>query len=95
MGAPAKGNTLLTYCGLDCSKVIALLEVNKLKVGLYSPVTHIPVVEEDLDSLPDRSVILVLSWNFWGEIREKLLNIATRKNFIFIIPWPQLKVIQL
>ena len=95
LGAPAKGNTLLTYCGLDCSKVIALLEVNKLKVGLYSPVTHIPVVEEDLDSLPDRSVILVLSWNFWGEIREKLLNIATRKNFIFIIPWPQLKVIQL
>lgn len=93
IGAPAKGNTLLTYCGLDNSLIESLSESNPLKVGLFSPVTHIPVVQENIDELPNGSYLLVLSWNFWEEIFAKYKDAAKSKNLKFIIPVPELRIV--
>ena len=67
-GAPAKGNTLLNYCGIGPDQVAFLADRNELKQGLVSPGARIPVVppERVLETQPD--YLLVLAWNFADEI---------------------------
>lgn len=66
-GAPVKGNTLLNYFGIGLQYLDCLVEKNKLKVGLYSPGMHLPVLfEDELSELPD--IYYVLAWNFKKEI---------------------------
>jgi SAM-dependent methyltransferase len=67
MGAPVKGNTMLNYFGVGTNYIEYLVEKNKLRKGLYSPGSHIPIViEEELTELPD--IYYVLAWNFKKEI---------------------------
>lgn len=81
MGAPAKGNTLLNYCNMNNSLIKKAIEVNNLKVGLYTPGTHIPIEMESTDDLPD--YFLLLSHNFIDEIISKFKD----KNVKFIVPF--------
>lgn len=77
-GAPAKGNTLLTYCGLDNNVIECIFEVNDMKVDLYTPYTHIPIIKEDHSIVEDDSYALLLSWNFADEIISKCENLTDR-----------------
>ncbi len=89
-GAPAKGNTLLNYCGLTSKIVDKAVEINKLKVGFYMPQSHIPIVLESPEDLPD--YYLLLSHNFESEILSKNKDIL-KKGVKFIIPFPEIKII--
>jgi hypothetical protein len=77
-GAPAKGNTLLTYCGLDSDTIDYVFEVNDMKCGMYTPVTHIPIVAENDKLIQDNSYIILLSWNFYDEIVGKNKHLIDR-----------------
>lgn len=59
-GAAAKGNTLLNYCGIDPDTLPYTVDKNTMKVGLYTPGTHIPVlpVSTLLERQPDYVLIL-------------------------------------
>jgi hypothetical protein len=86
-GAPAKGNTLLNYCGIDTGLLDYTVDRSPLKVGLYTPGAHIPVfpVSTLLEKRPD--YVLILAWNFADEIRrqqQEYQNCGGR----FIIPVP-------
>ena len=87
-GSPAKGNTLLTYSGLDKSIIDYVFEVNKMKCGLYTPVTHIPIVYEDHSLIQDNSRIVLLSWNFADEIMSKSQDLIN-KGVKFILPFKE------
>lgn len=66
-GAPAKGNTLLNYFGIDAKYLDCLVEKNALRRGLYSPGMRIPIlIEDEVKTPPD--VYYVLAWNFKKEI---------------------------
>tara|TARA_R110001583_G_scaffold48781_3_gene152647 strand:- start:3314 stop:4519 length:1206 start_codon:yes stop_codon:yes gene_type:complete len=89
-GAPAKGNTLLNYFGIDNNLIDKCVEVNDLKVGLYLPQSHIPITKESRTDLPD--YYLLLAHNFAEEILKKnkpLINAGVK----FIIPFPEIRVI--
>ena len=43
-GAPAKGNTLLNYCGIDTRLLPFTVDKNPLKVGLFTPGSTSPVL---------------------------------------------------
>ena len=89
-GAPAKGNTLLNYFGIDNTLIDKCVEVNDLKVGLYLPKSHIPIVKETVNDVPD--YYLLLSHNFADEIIEK--NKPLIENGVkFIIPFPEIQVV--
>jgi len=90
-GAPVKGNTLLNYMNIDNTIIDKVVEVNPLKVGKYTPGTHIPVINESLDDLPD--YYLLLSHNFKEEIIKKNKEILD-KGVKFIVPFPQIEVIE-
>ncbi len=89
-GAPAKGNTLLNYCGIDSSLVSWTVDRNPLKVGLYSPGMHLPVlpVSEVMRRRPN--YLLILAWNFADEIMEQQAAFASSGGrFIIPIPYPR------
>ena len=89
-GGPAKGNTLLNYCGIDDKIIDKVVEINKLKLGFYMPQSHIPIVLEDKEDLPD--YYLLLSHNFAKEIIRKNQDIIS-KGVKFIIPFPEIQVV--
>jgi hypothetical protein len=91
-GAPAKGNTLLNYCGIDSSLIAFTVDKNPLKVGRYTPGMHIPVlpVSSLLERQPDYT--LVLAWNFAAEIMEQQREYRKRGGR-FIIPIPEPSII--
>ena len=90
-GAPAKGNTLLNYCGIGTDIIPWTVDRNPLKVGLFTPGMHIPVLPVDtiLERRPD--YLLVLPWNFADEImRQQRAYAAAGGRFIVPIPTPRI-----
>ena len=91
LGAPLKGSTLLNYGGIGPDLVELATEVNRFKIGKYTPGTHIPIVYEDsLESQPD--YYLVLSWNFIEFFMEKY-DEYLKAGGKFIVPHPKVRVI--
>jgi hypothetical protein len=71
-GAPAKGNTLLNYCGVRRDMVEYTCDLNPHKQGHFLPGSHIPIrsPEELREDKPD--VVLILPWNLKEEIVAQL-----------------------
>jgi SAM-dependent methyltransferase len=71
-GAPAKGNTLLNYCGVGRDFLDYTVDLNPHKQGHLLPGTHIPIRSPETirDDRPD--VVLILPWNLKDEIVEQL-----------------------
>lgn len=89
--APAKGNTLLNYCGIGTDFLDYAVEKAPLKIGKLTPGMHIPVIDEAdvADTPPD--YYLLLAWNFKDELLKK--NESFRKaggKFIVPVPVPEI-----
>ena len=71
-GAPAKGNTLLNYCGVRTDFLDYTCDLNPHKQGHLLPGTHIPIRAPEVlrEDRPD--VVLILPWNLTDEIMEQL-----------------------
>lgn len=92
-GAPAKGNTLLNYCGIGTDLVGFTVDRSPLKQGLYTPGMHLPVrpVEALLAEQPDYA--LLLPWNFADEILAQQAEYR-RRGGRFILPLPEPRIVQ-
>jgi len=66
------------------------VEVNELKIGLFLPKSHIPVVRESSEDLPN--YYLLLSHNFADEILERNKPLI-EKGVKFIIPFPEIDIV--
>lgn len=91
-GAPAKGNTLLNYCGVRSDLLEYTVDRSPHKQGLFLPGTHIPVLapEKIRETRPD--YVLILPWNLKDEIIEQMADVLSWGGR-FVIPIPQVKVI--
>lgn len=90
-GAPAKGNTLLNYCGIDTRLLPYTVDRNPLKVGTLTPGMHIPVLPAEtlVERQPD--YVLILAWNFADEVMRQQGEYRRRGGrFIIPIPMPRL-----
>jgi hypothetical protein len=87
IGAPAKGSTLLNYCGITSSLLSFTTEKNVRKVGRFVPGVRIPILSDAhlLAKQPDYA--LVLPWNFAPEIMRNL-SAYREKGGKFIVPVP-------
>ncbi|MBD2504206.1 class I SAM-dependent methyltransferase [Anabaena azotica] len=90
-GAPAKGNTLLNYCGINKDFIDYTVDRNPYKQGLFLPGTHIPIFhpEKIRETKPD--YVLILPWNIKEEIMEQMKFISEWGGQ-FIVPIPEVKV---
>ncbi len=91
-GASAKGNTLLNYCGIDTELVDYIVDKNPLKVGTYTPGTHIPVEPASVLERETPDYLLITAWNFGDEIMRQQADYAARGGK-FILPIPRAEVV--
>ena len=91
-GAPAKGNTLLNYCGIRTDLLDYTVDRSPYKQGLFLPGTHIPIYHPDkiIETKPD--YLLILPWNIKDEIIEQMSHIREWGGQ-FVVPIPQVEVI--
>lgn len=90
--APAKGNILLNYFGIDSNILSFIVDKSKVKQGLYTPGTHFMVYppEKIYQKKPD--YLLILCWNIADEViqtHQQYRNSGGK----FIIPVPRLSVV--
>ncbi len=71
-GAPAKGNTLLNYCGLRRDFIDYTCDLNPHKQGHFLPGSHIPIRSPDAIREDRPDVVLILPWNLKDEIVGQL-----------------------
>jgi SAM-dependent methyltransferase len=90
-GAPAKGNTLLNYCGLRRDYVEFTVDRSPHKQGTYLPGTHIPIVEPDAIRASRPDYVLILPWNLKDEIMEQMAYIREWGGR-FVVPIPEVRV---
>lgn len=87
-GAPAKGNTLLNYCGIGTDLVAFTVDRSPYKQGLLTPGMHLPILAPEAltEKQPDYAVIL--PWNIQDEILQKQALFQERGGR-FIVPIPE------
>lgn len=91
-GAPAKGNTLLNYCGVRSDLLEYTVDRSPHKQGHFLPGTHIPIhaPEKIRETRPD--YVLILPWNLKDEIIEQMADVRSWGGR-FVVPIPEVKVI--
>ena len=90
-GAPAKGNTLLNYCGIGRDFIDYTVDRNPHKQGLFLPGTHIPIASPDKIRETQPDYLLILPWNLKEEIMEQMAFIGEWGGQ-FVVPIPEVKV---
>ena len=92
-GAPAKGNTLLNYCGIGQEYLSYTVDISPHKYGLYLPGTQIPIYprEKLLANNPDYT--LLLPWNFTEEILSQQEEYL-KQGGQFIVPVPKPRIVR-
>ena len=71
-GAPAKGNTLLNYCGVRTDLIEFTADMNPVKQGRFLPGTHIPIFAPEHIRSERPDLVLILPWNIREEIAKQL-----------------------
>jgi SAM-dependent methyltransferase len=91
-GAPAKGNTLLNYCGVRTDLMDYTVDRSPHKQGKFLPGTHIPIhaPERILETRPD--YVLILPWNLTEEIVSQM-RVVREWGGQFVVPIPQVQVL--
>ncbi len=86
-GAPAKGNTLLNYCGIRTDMISYTVDRSPHKQGHLLPGTRIPIYapEKIHETKPD--YVLILPWNLKEEIMTQMASIREwGGKFLVLIP---------
>jgi SAM-dependent methyltransferase len=86
-GAPAKGNTLLNYCGIGTEFIDFTVDRNIHKQGKLLPGSRIPILATQAIDAAKPDFVLILPWNISAEIRQQMAGIAAWGGR-FIVPIP-------
>ena len=90
---PGRASTLLNYYGVDTEFIPYLAELpTSLKLGMYLPGKHIPVVNEKVLLKEQPDYVVLLSWHYADVIIKRLKTAGLRSDFV--IPLPDLKIVK-
>ena len=90
-GAPAKGNTLLNYCGVRTDLIDYTVDRSPHKQGHFLPGVHIPIYAPDQIRRTRPDYVLILPWNLREEVMEQMSHIREWGGK-FVVPIPEVKV---
>jgi SAM-dependent methyltransferase len=86
-GAPAKGNTLLNYCGIGPELLPYTVDLSPHKQGRYLPGVEIPIHNPERIFATKPDYVLILPWNLKDEIRAQMAGIREwGGRFVVAIP---------
>jgi len=88
-GAPAKGNTLLNYCGVRGEFIEYTVDRSPHKQGKFLPGTHIPIYAPEHIAVTKPDYLVILPWNIKEEVMQQMSAIREwGGQFIVFIPEP-------
>lgn len=92
-GAPAKGNTLLNYCGIRTDLLDYTVDLSPHKQGRYLPGVRIPIFAPDRlrETRPD--YVLILPWNLREEIMDQMADVRSWGGK-FVVAIPEVRVLE-
>jgi len=89
LSSAARSNTLLGFTKINGHILDYLGEKSgSPKIGLYTPGTHIPVVDEARIFIDKPDYIVVLSWHIGQELVKKMKELGYRGRFVIPLPVP-------
>jgi SAM-dependent methyltransferase len=91
-GAPAKGNTLLNFCGIREDLLAYTVDISPHKQDRFLPGTHIPIHSPARIAETRPDYVLILPWNLRDEIIAQLAHIRAWGGK-FVVPLPEVEVI--
>ena len=92
-GAPAKGNTLLNYCGISTDLIAFTVDRSPVKQDHFLPGSRIPISDPARIWTERPDYVLILPWNLQEEIMSQLAGIREwGGRFILPIPQPRVMV---
>ena len=92
-GAPAKGVTLLNYCGIKPDLLPFTVDRSPHKAGKLLPGVRIPILDPDAIRTRKPDYLLILPWNLRDEIMQQMADIRTWGGR-FVVPIPQIEVFE-
>lgn len=91
-GAPAKGNTLLNYCGVRSDFIDYTVDLSPHKQGHFLPGVHIPIYEPERIRATRPDYVLILPWNLKDEVMRQMADLRTWGGK-FVVPIPEVRVL--
>ncbi|MBF0180653.1 MAG: class I SAM-dependent methyltransferase [Magnetococcales bacterium] len=91
-GAPAKGNTLLNFCGIRPDLLPFTVDISPHKQGMFLPGNRIPIHAPSMIDTVRPDYLLILPWNIQDEIMEQMAHIRAWGGR-FVIPVPELRIL--
>ncbi len=91
-GAPAKGNTLLNYCGVGPDLLDYTVDLSPHKQGSYLPGTRIAILAPDAITETRPDYLFILPWNLRDEIMEQMRHIRDWGGR-FVVRTPRFEVL--
>ena len=71
IGATSKSTTVFNYCGVETVLIKLITDTTSDKQGLFSPGSHIPIVDRESVDLNDYDYAFLGAWNFKDVIANK------------------------
>ena len=90
-GAPAKGNTLLNYCGVGPDLLQFTVDLSPHKQGRFLPGTRIPIAAPDRLREERPEYVLILPWNLKDEIVDQMADVRSWGGR-FVVAVPEVEV---
>jgi SAM-dependent methyltransferase len=91
-GAPAKGNTLLNYCGIRTDFLDYTVDRSPYKQEQLLPGVRIPIFHPDKIRETKPDYILILPWNIRDEVMQQM-SFVKDWGGKFVVPIPEVKVL--
>ena len=89
-GAAAKANTFINFSRV---KFDFIVDDNKFKQNKFCPGSKIPIRSINaLNKIKQNIVIVPLAWNFYSEIKSKVIKLRKNKKDKFLVCFPKLKL---
>lgn len=90
---PGRCSTLLNFCGMRPELLPYLAEQpTSLKLGMYLPGIHLPIVENSILLREQPDFVLLLAWHYAKPIAEQLRARGLKSKFV--MPLPRFEVLK-
>lgn len=90
-GAPAKGNTLLNFCGIRRDMLAYTVDRNPYKQGRFLPGSRIPIYHPDKIKETKPDYLVILPWNLREEVMDQM-SFIRKWHGKFVVPIPRVRV---
>ena len=93
-GAPAKGNTLLNFCGIGPDMIDFTVDRSPHKQDRYLPGSRLPIRHPDAIRAAKPDYLLILPWNLRDEVTRQM-SFIREWGGRFVVPIPEVRVLDI